>query len=79
MSFLELEDSIMFRLVSCLAMLVVLVGAGPLAANSGPQDYRITIEAFIDGTDELIIQDDTLQWYHLAAERPGKWHGSDYP
>ncbi|MBI5376838.1 MAG: hypothetical protein HZA77_15495 [Candidatus Schekmanbacteria bacterium] len=33
--------------------------------ESPPPDYIINIKAYIDGRDQLIIQDGTLQWHHL--------------
>ncbi len=39
----------------------------------------INITAFIDGTSELIIENDTMFWHHTAFAAPGRWSGNDYP
>ncbi len=39
----------------------------------------INITAFIDGTSELVIEDDTMFWHHSAWAAPGRWSGNDYP
>jgi hypothetical protein len=51
------------------------LGAAPVVAY----DVTYTIEAMIDGRDQLIIEGDTLQWHHLEWAAVGRHEGLNEP
>ena len=55
-------------LVGALALLVT--AASPVAAQPATQVIRV--EALIDGRSQLILRDDTAQWFHIDWAAPGR-------
>lgn len=61
----------------------MLISASPLPSASAagiiaPQ-RTLTIEALVDGRSWLILQKNTLQWYHLDYAAPGRLEFQDVP
>jgi len=49
--------------------------AQPLLAHA----FTLTVEAYIDGRDDLILQGNTAQWLHLDYAAVGRWNFQDLP
>jgi hypothetical protein len=51
----------------------------PDQKDSESIDQTIRIKALIDGRSQLIINDSTLQWYHIDFAAPGRHEGANEP
>lgn len=63
------------KLVRAICVLVFMAFSFPSGANA----YVIDIEAYTDGSDDLILQGNTAQWLHLDFDAVGTWGGHNYP
>ncbi len=63
------------RCLLVLGLLCCAFSGGIASANT----ITIDVSAYIDGRDQLIIKDDTLQWHHLDYAAVGRHGGHDYP
>jgi hypothetical protein len=66
--------SLWWIVVTVVAFLVCFV---PSRVAAGTITYDV--QAFVDTQDQLIIQDNTLQWHHLVDAAVGRWNGSNFP
>ncbi len=64
-----------FVSVPLIVVLAILCSEG--SANAA--DATINIKAYIDGSDQLIISRNMLQWHHLTNAAVGRWGGSNEP
>jgi hypothetical protein len=61
------------------ALAFILVGGMFIPSQSGATTVTIDIRAYIDGSDQMSIQGNTLQWQHLAWDLPGRNGGHNDP
>jgi hypothetical protein len=64
------------KLVTALLALSIAMLYSKLALAT---TISLKIDAYIDGRDLLIVDDDTLQWHHLDYAAVGRWLGANEP
>jgi len=63
--------------VVLLAISLLYLALGLTSASASL--LTISIQAYIDGRDQLIINDNTLQWHHFDMAAVGRHGGHNYP
>ena len=56
-------------------LFVLLESVGFASATS----IVMEVKALIDGRDQLIVDDNTMQWHHFEYDRVGQWQGRNEP